>query len=78
MSQAVLLSRFSCVGGWLAISRRPRSTPKDVDPYFSDAKLLSPPLTRPAYSDRMAYVLAEMSDLAYFRFESGREIATRE
>ena len=37
--------------------------------YFTDEKLMSPPLTRPAYSDRTAYVLAEMSDLAYFQFE---------
>ena len=32
--------------------------------------LLSPPMERPAYSDRMAYVLAEMSALAYYRFET--------
>ncbi|MBT3493819.1 MAG: lipase family protein, partial [Rhodospirillaceae bacterium] len=30
---------------------------------------LSPPQKRPAYSDRMAYVLAEMSDIAYIDFE---------
>ena len=53
----------------LAYVRRPKSTTRDVGPYFTDRKLLSPPLTRPAYSDRMAYVLAEMSDLAYYQFE---------
>ena len=57
--------------GTLAISRRPKSEPKEPGPYFSDTKLLSPPNSRPAYSDRMAYLLAEMSDLAYYRFESG-------
>ena len=64
-------------GAWLAISRRPKSTPKEVSPFFSDTKLLSPPLARPAYSDRMAYVLAEMSDLAYYRFESGSDIVDK-
>ena len=52
-----------------AFRRRPKSSPAPADGYFTDTKLLSPPLTRPAYSDRMAYVLAEMSDLAYFQFE---------
>ena len=49
--------------------RRTKSKSKEIGPYFTDKKLLSPPLTRPAYSDRMAYVLAEMSDLAYYQFE---------
>ena len=49
--------------------RRPKSTARDTGPYFTEAELLTPPLTRPAYSDRMAYVLAEMSDLAYYQFE---------
>ena len=49
--------------------RRPKSTARDTDPYFTEAELLTPPLMRPAYSDRMAYVLAEMSDLAYYQFE---------
>ena len=49
--------------------RRPRSTARDAGPYFTEAELLTPPLVRPAYSDRMAYVLAEMSDLAYYQFE---------
>ena len=52
----------------LAYSRRPKTEDRTGD-YFKDTKLLSPPLTRPAYSDRMAYVLAEMSDLAYYPFE---------
>ena len=55
-----------------AYIRRPKSSPTEVGPYFTEAALLSPPLTRPAYSDRMAYVLAEMSDLAYYQFEGPR------
>ena len=55
-----------------AYIRRPKSSPTEAGPYFTDAALLSPPLTRPAYSDRMAYVLAEMSDLAYYQFEGPR------
>ena len=53
----------------LAYVRRPKSTTSEIGPYFTDKQLLSPPLTRPAYSDRMAYILAEMSDLAYYQFE---------
>lgn len=49
--------------------RRPRSTARETGPYFTEAGLLTPPMARPAYSDRMAYVLAEMSDLAYYQFE---------
>ena len=56
-------------GAVLAYVRRPKSTTSEIGPYFTDKQLLSPPLTRPAYSDRMAYVLAEMSDLAYYQFE---------
>ena len=52
-----------------AYIRRPKSSPTEAGPYFTEAALLSPPLTRPAYSDRMAYVLVEMSDLAYYQFE---------
>ena len=55
-----------------AYIRRPKSSPTDAGPYFTDAALLSPPLTRPAYSDRTAYVLAEMSDLAYYQFAGQR------
>ena len=55
-----------------AYIRRPKSSPTEAGPYFTEAALLSSPLTRPAYSDRMAYVLAEMSDLAYYQFEGPR------
>ena len=53
----------------LAFRRRPKSTAKKIAQYFAEEDLLTPPLTRPAYSDRMAYVLAEMSELAYYQFE---------
>lgn len=52
-----------------AFSRRLRKPGKAHEQYFTDTKLLSPPMKRPAYSDRMAYVLSEMSDLAYYKFE---------
>ena len=55
-----------------AYIRRPKSSATETGPYFTEAALLSPPLTRPAYSDRMAYVLAEMADLAYYQFEGRR------
>ena len=53
----------------LAFLRRPKSFSEGDQTYLDDEKLLSPPLRRPAYSDRMAYVLAELSDLAYYQFE---------
>jgi triacylglycerol lipase len=43
--------------------------------YFSNSNLLKTPGKRAAYSDRTAYMMAEMSRLAYFRFEGGRNIA---
>lgn len=55
--------------GLFSFLRRPKSISQGEVSYFSDNKLLSPPMRRPAYSDRMAYVLAEMSALAYYPFE---------
>ena len=52
-----------------AFLRRPKSSTKEIGQHLTDKNLLSPPTTRPAYSDRMAYVLSEMSDLAYYEFE---------
>jgi len=41
--------------------------------YFKQKEnLLSPPITRAAYSDRMAWILACMAHLAYDRFEDNR------
>ena len=53
-----------------AYVRRPKTTAERSSGRFQHGALLSPPMDRPAYSDRMAYVLAEMSALAYYRFES--------
>ena len=41
--------------------------------YFKEKdNLLSPPITRAAYSDRMAWILASLAHLAYDRFEDNR------
>lgn len=42
--------------------------------YFTEEKLLTPPQQRAAYSDRMAYVCAELSRIAYFPFEGGARL----
>ena len=55
--------------GIFSFRRRPKKVSQGDLNYFADDKLLSPPMRRPAYSDRMAYVLAEMSALAYYPFE---------
>ena len=55
--------------GIFSFLRRSKTTADKEESYFSDSQLLSPPIKRPAYSDRMAYVLAEMSGLAYYKFE---------
>ena len=39
--------------------------------YFAEKELLAPPTERGAFSDRQAYVCAELSKLAYFKFEGG-------
>lgn len=38
--------------------------------YFKHKELLSPPIKRAAYSDRTAWLMAEMSKLAYLPFEN--------
>ena len=55
--------------GIFSFKRRPKSSLQKDNKYFKNKKLLDIPTKRPAYSDRMAYVMAEMSDLAYFEFE---------
>ena len=42
-----------------------------MNKYFSANELMSPPVERAAFSDRIAYVCAELSKLAYFKFEGG-------
>lgn len=42
--------------------------------YFENKDLLAVPAKRAAFSDRTAYLMAEMSRLAYFKFEGGSDI----
>ena len=42
--------------------------------YFSNKELLSPPVRRAAYSDRAAWIMAELSRLVYFKFEGELQI----
>ena len=56
-----------------SLSRRPREASQGDQEYLTNERLLSPSMERPAYSDRMAYVLAEMSALAYWQFEGSSE-----
>jgi len=42
------------------------TTPHDV---FEERSLSGPPTKRPAYSDRTSLLMAEMSKLAYIKFE---------
>ena len=43
--------------------------------YFDDEGLLGIPVRRAAYSDRAGYLMAEMSRLAYFKFEGGNNVS---
>jgi hypothetical protein len=42
--------------------------------YFVETELLAPPTERVAFSDRQAYVCAELCKLAYFKFEGGHTL----
>lgn len=42
--------------------------------YFANKSLLQMPVKRAAYSDRTSYIMAEMSRLAYFKFEGGNHV----
>lgn len=42
--------------------------------YFGARDLLAPPTERAAFSDRQAYMCAELSKLAYFKFEGGHTL----
>jgi hypothetical protein len=55
--------------GVFSFLRRPGKVSQGEADYLSEEKLLAAPIERPAYSDRMAYVLAELSALAYYEFE---------
>ena len=66
----IVTAIVALLGAWLFSSaRRPRSISQGEVKYFQADQLLTPPKERPAYSDRMAYILAEMSSLAYVPFE---------
>jgi len=45
---------------------------KAMDYFKAKGNLLTPPITRAAYSDRMAWILASMAHLAYDRYEDNR------
>ena len=66
---AIITVVLAIITAVLALIRHPKSSPPTAGEYLSADDLLVPPSTRPAYSDRMAYVLAELADLAYYRFE---------
>jgi triacylglycerol lipase len=63
-----------------------KKIPEIDNPAFIEAKgyfqgkdyLLTPPLLRAAYSDRMAWICASMSHLAYDQFELGNEEIDRQ
>lgn len=42
--------------------------------YFNNERLLAPPVNRAAFSDRTAWIMAEMSRLAYFKFEGSQDL----
>ncbi len=66
---------FLCTG-FFSYRRQTTSNKNLIGDFFVDQDMLTPPLERPAYSDRMAYVLSEMSDLAYFKFEGPSSFIT--
>jgi hypothetical protein len=45
----------------------------DYLPLYMDRKIEPPPVFRAAYSDRMAWLMANMANMAYIRFDSGRD-----
>lgn len=57
--------------------KKPRITPAEREAardYFRiNDVLVNPPIVRAAYSDRMAWILASMADLAYDRFEDDKK-----
>ena len=46
----------------------------DSKNYFQSPALMQPPINRAAFSDRQAWLMAELSRLAYFPFEGGHQI----
>ncbi len=65
----------------MADIREPTRTKKESveitlarDYFKAKENLLNPPITRAAYSDRMAWILASMAHLAYDRFEDKQDL----
>lgn len=52
-----------------AFFHRSQTRPGIGGPFFDEPALLDPPLARPGYSDRMAYLMAEFAELAYYVIE---------
>ena len=46
---------------------------QDYLPLYMDTKIEPPPVFRAAYSDRMAWLMANMAKMAYIRFDNGRD-----
>lgn len=53
--------------------RRRVITGRPMGDFFTQTALMVPPDNKSRYSDRMAYVLAEMSELAYYQVERERD-----
>lgn len=53
---------------WHSYARRIQ-TNEALGEFFTETNLMTPPKNRIGYSDRMAYILAEMSELAYYEVE---------
>lgn len=45
-----------------------------IDQLFENADVYAPPVKRAAYSDRTAWLMSAMAELAYFRFEGGKSL----
>ncbi len=60
---------FSLISSLFYSFNRRISTKKQMNNYFSENILMNPPKNKLRYSDRMAYILAEISELAYYSVE---------
>ncbi len=68
-SVAGAIIAFLCSTAFYSYKRRVISTKPIGDFFKAPPEVLNPPLDRLGYSDRMAYILAEFSDLAYYQVE---------
>jgi hypothetical protein len=61
----------------MTVANKEEQELSDAKQYFADKDrnlLLSPPLKRAAYSDRMAWTLASLAQLVYDRFEDDKQV----